>query len=89
MKRKVFSIFDVVSKVYLPPMQFVHEGEALRAFEDIVLNPQTMVAKHPGDFKLYRLGEFDDCEGVFDCTMPEFISNAVDFVAIKKEPVNV
>ena len=63
MKRKVFSLFDVVAKVYGPPMLFVHEGEALRSFEDIVKNSQTLVSKHPADFRLYRLGEFDDVSG--------------------------
>lgn len=84
MTRKVFSVFDVVSKVYGMPFVFVHEGEALRWLSDMVKDDRSLISKHPGDYKLYRCGEFNDLSGKFTAQEPEFLCNAVDFVPKEK-----
>lgn len=85
MKLKVFSIFDIKAKAYSNPFFMPHVGMASRAFGDEVNNPQSAINKHPEDFALYQVGEYDDLAGLFDAAFkqPIFVCNAVDFV--KKE----
>jgi len=84
MRTKVFSVFDEKAKAYSNPFFMVHNGLALRAFSDLIQDQSTMIAKHPSDFKLYCIGEFDDCEGILiTLEVPEFLANAIDFVADK------
>lgn len=77
----VYSIFDVKAKIYSNPFFMSHNGQALRAFSDLVTDSKSMINKHPTDYMLYRLAEFDDNAGIFTALKnPEFLANAVDFV---------
>ena len=87
MTRKVFSVFDSVAKVYGMPFVFVHEGEAMRWLNDMVRDDRSLLSKHPEDYKLYRLGTFDDIAGKFNIQEPEFLCNAVDFVPASQKGV--
>lgn len=40
------------------------KGEALRSFEQAVNDPTTQLSKHPSDFTLFELGEFDEHMGI-------------------------
>lgn len=85
MVKQVFSVFDKKAKAYTQPFFMNQKGEALRAFDGIVADKQTQIAKYPEDFALYKLGEFDDVSGLLSSlNEPEFIAHAVDFV--KEEP---
>ena len=80
MKLKVFAIHDVKGQVYANPFYMAHDGQALRAFSDLVGDEKSMVNKHPEDYKLYGLGDFDDVSGRFDSyDVPKFLANATDF----------
>lgn len=77
----IFSIYDVKARTYSSPMLFVHKGEAIRVFSDIVKDPKSTVSKHPEDYKLYYLGVFDVHSGQFSAKEnPEFMNNATDFL---------
>lgn len=58
-----FSIFDVKADTYSPPFWKPTVGLAIRDFADLANNPDTVVGRHPGDFKLVQVGEFDDQVG--------------------------
>lgn len=84
MKLKVFSIFDEKAQVYSNPFFMPHVGQASRSFGDLVSDTSTQVCKHPEDFKLYQLAEYDDVSGHFDSLkVPLFICNASDFKEVK------
>lgn len=84
MKLNVYSIFDVKAQCYSNPFFMPHNGQALRAFSDLVCDEKSSINKHPEDYILYRLAEYDDVSGVFvGLKGPEFIANAVDFIAKK------
>lgn len=65
MIHKVFSVYDSAAKAYLPPFNAPGRGVAFRAFQDAVLNPESMFNKHPADYCLYELGTFDDSLGTY------------------------
>jgi len=78
---KMFSIFDEKASVFSQPFYSAHNGTALRSFSDLVNEPNNNVSKHPEDFKLYYLGDFDDNSGgLLSKPQPEFLCNATDFV---------
>lgn len=62
-KQKVFAPFDSKLKVWMNPMFFPHTGQAERVWLDICNQPEAMPSKHPSDFVLYQIGEFDDDTG--------------------------
>lgn len=57
---KIFSIFDSKLGVFSPPMFVKHKGEMLRSFIDAANDGQTNLCKHPEDFTLFEVGEFDE-----------------------------
>lgn len=63
---KVFSIEDVVACSFLTPFFFPSNGIAIRAFADLVNDSNSQVYKHPGDYRLHLLGEFDPVTGKFN-----------------------
>lgn len=77
---KIFSIFDKATGVYSQPHFMLHKGQMIRAFSDEVNNPESQFFKHPGDFTLYLLGEYDDNSGALSpLAQPEFVCSAVEF----------
>jgi hypothetical protein len=64
-KNLCYSVFDSKINVYARPFFFLHAGEALRAWSDLVNDPSVNIHRHPGDFTLRQIGEFDDLTGKF------------------------
>ena len=61
---KMFAIFDNKADVYMTPFFFPATGQAVRAFADLVGDERSTVSKHPDDYKLVLIGEWDDSTGV-------------------------
>lgn len=81
---KIYAVYDEKAKSYLDPVYFGHDGEALRKFSDVVSNDKSPIAKHPGDFAMYKLGQFDTSSGaIAGVKNPEFLAKAIDFVESK------
>lgn len=75
---KVFSVFDAKAAFFGNPFFDQREGSAIRAFADAVNSndPNNGFARHPEDYTLYLLGEFDNEKGTFDAQMPTGIVSA-------------
>lgn len=56
---KVFCVYDSKAETYLTPFVMRSRGEAIRGFSDVTNDPNTQFAKHPGDFTLFEIGEWD------------------------------
>ncbi len=81
MKLIVFGIFDVKAKCYSPPFFMSHNGQAIRFLQDLCSNVEAPIAKHPEDYILYSLAEFDNETGKFiSKSNPEHLAKAIDFV---------
>lgn len=81
MVKQVYSIEDVKLNVFLPPMVLINDMAARRLFSDVANDSQTDVGRHPEDFRLVRLGDFNDNSGLLSpLATPEFLCNAVEFV---------
>ena len=64
---KVFSIRDIKADAYDKPFFLATVGQAVRAFSDEVERSDSMLNKHPEDYILFELGEYNDALGVFTC----------------------
>lgn len=58
-KQGMYTLYDVKAEVYFPPFVAGHVAEALRIFGDLLSDPQSRLAKHPTDYRLYKVGEFE------------------------------
>ncbi|AXH78084.1 MAG: nonstructural protein [Microviridae sp.] len=66
MRQYIVSVRDAAAEVFNRPFFVPHRNVALRDFTDEVNreDPSNQLNKHPGDFDLYLLGEFDDNTGL-------------------------
>lgn len=62
---KAFTVYDSKIGAYLAPFFMKSRGEALRAWMDIVNDEKSAFNKHPEDFTLFEVGEYDDEKGQF------------------------
>jgi len=66
---KVFAVFDVKSESYALPHFLPSKGQMIRAFADQINaregTPEYgMLAKHPQDFILFEIGDYDDSKAL-------------------------
>ncbi|AZL82679.1 nonstructural protein [Apis mellifera associated microvirus 3] len=81
MKLRVFAVYDAKAEVYNAPFFTQTVGLALRGFTDEVRNPDSMLNKHPEDFSLFEIGEFDQLTGaITPLTAPVSIAPALELV---------
>jgi hypothetical protein len=70
----VVSVKDKVAEAFLPPMVFQNVPMALRALRDAAVDGTHMFARNKRDYSLYRLGSFDDTNGIISVLPePEFV----------------
>lgn len=64
MKLQVFSVFDSKVGAFATPFFVPTRGAAVRSFMDACRDETLPFKKHPGDYRLFHLGEFDDNAGL-------------------------
>lgn len=74
MRYKIVCVRDRAADVFGQPIFVASLGVALRSFSDEVNNKESNINKHPDDYDLYELGEFDDNEGLFYANHPRQIA---------------
>lgn len=80
MKIQVMSVYDSKTKVFGQPQYFINVPTALRAWGDTSNNPQDPVYKHPEDYTLFHIGEYDDESGSFNnLPTPNPLGTALQF----------
>lgn len=81
MKTIVVVIRDSAANAYGIPQFCAARGTALRGFVDEVNRPDSPLAKHPDDYELFLLGEYDDSVPCFSLLeVPELILRGKDAV---------
>lgn len=64
MIHKIFTIHDAAAGAYLTPFFLHAEGLAIRTFTDCINDPDHAFGRHPRDYNLMCIGEYDDQKGV-------------------------
>lgn len=79
MNYKIFSIYDEKAKAFGVPFFKQHRGQAVRDVQDVANNRESILSRHPSDFSLYMLGNFDDDQGKMEALLvPELIIRVSD-----------
>lgn len=86
MKHSLFAIFDSKAKAFLPPFMLPNSEMAVRAFSDCVNDPAHQFARHPADYTLFKVGEFDDGDAapIRNADVVEALAHAVQ---LRRAPV--
>ena len=83
MKSKMVCIRDIKIGAYGQPVTVPSIGAAIRSFEDAQKpGADSDVSKHPEDFELYHLGDYDDEKGeIVVNDKPIFLTRGVTHVS--------
>lgn len=79
-KLNAYTLHDVKALIYNPPFFTNNDALAKRMCSELVADPNTTIGRHPSDFKLYRLGVYDQSNGTFD--LLPIMEHVVDCVAL-------
>ena len=62
MKKQMYAILDHTSQIFLNPITFTNDGDAIRWFTTVVNNKEETnnISKYPEQFTLHRLQDWDD-----------------------------
>ena len=68
MKKQMYSLLDHTAQVFLNPLSFVNDADAIRWFGTVVNNKdeKTNISNHPEQFTLFRLADYDDKLGTYE-----------------------
>ncbi|AXH74205.1 MAG: nonstructural protein [Microviridae sp.] len=65
MKLTGFSIYDSKAEAFTAPFFQPTPAMGIRTFGELCRDPGSPFSKHPRDFELFKVGEFDDSTGSF------------------------
>lgn len=77
---KIYAVKDLAVQCFGNPFVVRAQGEALRSFQDEVNNDNgnSAIAKHPEDYELFCIGEYDEQNGIIHPITPDLTVRAKD-----------
>ena len=83
----MYSIYDKAAKAFNTPFFMHNKALAIRAFEDNVNSAEdNNISKHPEQFSLFCLGEYDDSTAKFEILdQPDLEATALELVKPTEE----
>jgi len=78
---KMYSVYDIKSKIYHPPTLCHNTGHATRMFTSIFSKPGSVMNEFPHDFQIFEIGAFDDQTSVIETLVnPTFVCSVADLI---------
>ena len=77
----MFCVVDAKTGVYSHPFYEVTRGSAVRAFTDTVHTKDHPFNRHPEDYSLCYLGQYDDSNATIVSGVPEIIATAINVIS--------
>lgn len=76
---RIYGIRDLKAAAFAPPFFQARDEMAVRAFSDAIGDPSHPMSRHPEDYQLFYLGEFDDGSGIVtpNAEGPVFLVNGL------------
>ncbi|WNK12538.1 MAG: nonstructural protein [Microvirus sp.] len=87
MRQIVFSVYDIKAECYLFPFTYPAIGQAIRQFQDMCSDDNHPMGKHRSDYRLYRIGEFDDNTGDIVAAIPTVLCTGEEVVGTRLRTV--
>lgn len=79
MIQEIFTIYDSKAGAYLPPFFLPTVPMATRVFGDCVNDPTHQFSKHPLDYTLVHVGQFNDQNADIEIIKHKIIGTGADF----------
>lgn len=76
---QVFSVKDSKAAAFALPFFLPRVELAIRSFKDAVSDPGHDMHKHPEDYTLWILGEYDDQKGALQPVEPVQVASAIEY----------
>ncbi len=80
-KLNIYSIYDTAAGLYSRPFFDQADASSMRAFQDLVMDAEHPVGKHPEDYSLFRIGLFDDNTGQLSNEANSCLATALETIA--------
>lgn len=81
MKMRCYSVFDLKVGAFAAPFFMRSNAEAIRAFSDTVNDSSTSLNRHPEDYCLYCIADWDDASGELSALEPsEMLGKAIEYL---------
>lgn len=80
MNLRICSIRDQKAEAWMTPLFFQSKAQAVRSFGDAVNDGQSEFSKHPEDYVLFYLGDWDPEYGALLPTEPESLAVGVNLL---------
>lgn len=77
--KKIYAIYDEKAEAYLQPFFLDTQGQAIRAIVDCLSDPDHNFSRHPADYTLFQVGEFNNELGLI-VEDKKTIGNLVEFI---------
>lgn len=75
---KIYAIRDTKINAYARPFFLQNESILERSIQDALSDPEQTITKHPEDFAVFHLGEYEEETGKITAIPPEHLFNVVD-----------
>jgi len=77
----IFAVKDMKAGIYLQPQAQKSVADAMRSWEVVANEGESMITKFPNDFRLHHLASFDEETGEITAfNQPQDLGSAADFV---------
>lgn len=86
---KMYAVYDTKTEMYSSPFLRLKRGQAIRDWTDEITKESHPVAKHPADFTLFEIGEYDDNSGfvqAYDAKVP--LGSALELMSTTRNDEN-
>lgn len=77
---KVFAVFDTAVSAYLQPFFAPTTGSAIRSLTEAVNDKTHQFNKHPTDYTLFLLGDYDDASGLITAGPPVHVVSCTELI---------
>lgn len=86
----IYTVLDKKAGIYNTPQFLVNDEVAIRLFEFLVNQPESVMARYPEDYSLYRIGSYDlDTGIIIPEAYPKPLSNALSIQLDKATPESI
>lgn len=76
----IYSVYDEKSEAFGIPFFVINDALALRNYDVLLNDDNSIVSKFPSDFKLYRIGVFNDVDSSIVSTIPPVLLSSTEMI---------
>ncbi len=80
MQHQMFVVYDSKANAYMQPWFLTQQAMAQRAFSDCVNDPDHNFGRHPEDYTLFNIGEFNDQTAQVQWQPPKSCGNGLEYI---------